>query len=93
MAKRARFLIIAALLTILEAAVVICYGWPAWTKSSGGIWSRGLIVLPATPGATSLANIRTHVVPAQGVPLSARSAGGAQTLAQVPAKARGQADV
>ena len=37
MTKRPRFLIIAVLLTFLDLAVVVCYGWPVWTAWSGDI--------------------------------------------------------
>ena len=93
MAKRARFLIIAVLMTILEVAVVICCGWPVWAECSGDIWSLEHLVFLAALGATSLANIWTQVVPAQGTLLSVRSAGRGRTAAPNPVQARGQADV
>ena len=62
MTKRPRFLIIAVLLTFLDLAVAVCYGWPVWTAWSGDILERGLLVLLAALGATSLANVWAQVV-------------------------------
>ena len=93
MAKRARFLIIAVLLTVLDLAVVVCHGWPVWTAWSGDVWNRGLVVLLAVLGATSRANLWAQVVPAQNVPPRGRSANREQAAAPIPVEARGQADV
>ena len=64
MTKRPRFLIIAALLTFLDLAVAVCYGWPVWTTWSGDPWNRGILVLLAALGAMSLANLWAQVVSA-----------------------------
>ena len=74
MTKRPRFLIIAALLTFLDLAVVVCYGWPVWTTWSGDLWNRGILVLLASLGATSLANVWAQVVPAPNEPPCGRRA-------------------
>ena len=93
MTKRPRFLIIAVLLTFLDLAVVVCYGWPVWTAWSGDILERGLLVLLAALGATSLANVWAQVVPAQNILPGGRSADREQTAVPIPVEARGQADV
>jgi hypothetical protein len=92
-AKRARFLIIAVLLTVLDAAVVVWHCLPVWTAWSGDVWNRGLVVLLAALGTTSLANLWVQVVPAQNVLLDGRSANREQAAAPIPVEARGQADV
>ena len=93
MTKRPRFLIIAVSLTFLDLAVVVCYGWPVWTKWSGDPWSRGILVLLAALGATSLANIWAQVVPVQDILLGGRSADGEQIAVPIPIRVQGQADV
>ena len=92
MTKRPRFLIIAVLLTILDLAVV-CYGWPVWKIWSGDLWSRGILVLLASLGATSLANVWAQVVLSQDILLGGRSADREQIAVPIPAQVRGQADV
>lgn len=93
MTKRPRFLIVAVLLTILDLAVNVYYVWPVWTTWSGNPWSRGLSVLLAALGTTSLANVWAQVVPAQNALLGGRSANREQVMAPIPLEARGQADV
>ena len=66
--RRTGYLIIAVLLTVLDGAVVVCYGWPVWTARSEEILGRGLLVLLAALGATSLANVWAQVVPAPNDP-------------------------
>jgi hypothetical protein len=90
---RPRFLIVAILLTVLDLAVVICYSWPAWATLSGDIWSRGILVLLAALGATSLANVWAQVVIRQGVLLEDRSAGGEPTAVPIQVQVQGQIDV
>jgi predicted phage tail protein len=94
MAKRPRFLIIAILLTVLEVAVVICYGWPVWATWSGDIWNGGIEVLLAALGATSLANVWAQMlVPAQNILSSDRSADCEEDAVPIPTQVRGQANV
>ena len=68
MKKRTGYLVIAVLLTVLDGAIVVCSGWPVWTAWSGDILERGLLVLLAALGATSLANVWAQVVPALNEP-------------------------
>ena len=93
MTKRPRFLIIAVLLTFLDLAVVVCCGWPVWTTWPGDPWSRGILVLLAALGATSLANVWAQVVPAQDILLGGRSADREQIAVPIPVQVQGQADV
>ena len=93
MTKRPRFLIIAVLLTLIDFTVAVCYGYPVWTTWSGDLWSRGLSVLLAALGATSLANVWAQVVPAQNFLSGGRSADLEHTAVPIPVEARGQADV
>jgi hypothetical protein len=93
MKARTRYLAIAILLTVLDLAVLVCNGWPIWTTWSGDPWSRGILVLLAALGATSLANVWAQMDLAQNVLPGDRSAGNEQTAAPIPVEARGQADV
>jgi len=91
--RRTGYLIIAVLLTVLDGAVVVCYGWPVWTAWSEEIMGRGLLVLLAALGATSLANVWAQVVPAPNDPPGGRRADREQTAAGIQVEARGQTDV
>ena len=93
MTKRPRFLIIAVLLTFLDLAVVVCHGWPVWTTWSGDPWNRGILVLLAALGASSLANVWAQVVPAPNDPPCGRRADREHTVSGIQVEARGQADV
>ena len=91
--RRTCYLIIAVLLTVLDGAVVVCYGLPVWTAWSEEIMGRGLLVLLAALGATSLANVWAQVVPAPNDPPGGRRADREQTAARIQVEARGQTDV
>jgi hypothetical protein len=93
MKKRTGYLVIAVLLTVLDGAVLVCYGWPVWTALSGDIVERGLLVLLAALGATSLANVWAQIVPAPNDPPCGRRADREQTVSGIQVEARGQADV
>ena len=93
MTKRPRFLIIAVLLTFLDLAVVVCYGWPVWTTWSGDPWIRGTLVLLVALGATSLVNVWAQVVLHTNTLAGDRSAEREQTVVPIQVEARGQADV
>lgn len=93
MATRPRFLIIAVLLTVLDVAVDLSYGWPVWTARSGDVWNRGIMVLLAVFGATSLATVWAQVVTAQNIRLEGQSADRKQIGQTIPGEARGRADV
>ncbi len=93
MTKRPRFLIIAVLLTFLDLAVVVCYGWPVWMTWSGDPWSCGILVLLAALGATSLANVWAQVVPVQDISVGGRNADREQIAVPIPVQVQGQSDV
>lgn len=93
MTKRPRFLIIAVLLTFLDLAVVVCYGWQVWTTWSGDPWIRGTLVLLVALGATSLVNVWTQVASTQTLLPGDRSAGRERTVVPIQVEARGRADV
>jgi hypothetical protein len=91
--RRTGYLIIAVLLTVLDGAVVICYGWSVWTARPEDFLERGLLVLLAALGATSLANVWAQVVPAPNDPPCGWRADREQTVAGIQVEVRGQADV
>ena len=93
MKARSRYLIIAVSLTILDVAVLVCYGWPAWTTSSDDLSSRGILVLLAALGASSLANVWAQMDTAQNDLPGRQSADNEQTPVPIRAQARGEADV
>ncbi len=57
MGERAKCLAPAALLTVLDAVVVINYGGMVWKVSSTMIWSKLLLLLVATVWATTLLHV------------------------------------
>jgi hypothetical protein len=59
---RLNHLVIAVLLTLLDAVVTIYYGTALWATWSGDLLARGLFVLFAALGATSLANVWVQAV-------------------------------
>jgi len=91
--RRHRFLIIAVLLTFLDVAVVVFRGWPVWATRSGDLWNRGLVVLLASLGATTLANVWAQVVPVLNDPAFDRRADREQTAPGIQVEERGQVDV
>jgi hypothetical protein len=90
--KRPSFLIIVVLLTFLDV-VVVSHSWMVWTTWSGAPWSRGILVLLAALGATSLENVWAQVVSEQGILLGGRSADHEQSVVPIPVEVRGQANV
>ena len=93
MAKRPRFFIIAVLLTVLDVAVIVCRGWPAWREWSGDILGRGFLVLLAVLGATSLANVWTQTVSRPDASRVIQSVGCEESAGPIRVQARGQTDV
>jgi hypothetical protein len=91
--RRTGYLIIAVLLTVLDGAIVVCSGRPVWTAWSGDIVQRGLLVLLAALGATSLTNVWAQIVPAPNDPPCGWRADREQTVSGIQVEARGQADV
>ncbi len=84
-------LVIAALLTVLDAVEPVYYGAAVWSALSGGILARALLVLLAAMAATSLANVWLHA----GLDLRAMSESAMLrwSTAPIPTEMRGQGDV
>jgi hypothetical protein len=93
MNARTWYLVTAILLTALDLAVVVFQGWPVWTTGSSDFWNRGIFILLASLGATSLTNVWAQVVAAKDISLLDRSTEGEQSRASIQLEARGQADV
>jgi len=93
MKSRTRYLAMAILLTVSDLVVLVCYGWPIWTTSSGDHWARGILALLAILGATSLANVWAQVVPALDALLGDWSGDPEKAAAPIPVEVRGQDDV
>lgn len=85
MRSRQNYLAIALLLTVLDAVVTVYYGAAAWAAWSGDILARGLLILLAAVGATSLANVWVQAASS----MHARAEG----IQPVAAEMRGQSDV
>jgi hypothetical protein len=93
MNARTWYLVTAILLTALDLAEVVFQGWPVWTTRSSDPWNRGIFILLASLGATSLTNVWAQVVAAKHISLRDRSTEGEQSRASIQLEARGQADV
>lgn len=85
------YLAIAVLLTLLDAVVTVYYGPAVWAAWSGDILARGLLVLVAVLGATSLASVWVQA----GSSLRVRSecAMPRRGTVPIPTEMRGQSDV
>jgi hypothetical protein len=93
MKGRAAYLVIAVLLTILNAAVAAYYGMQIWKAWSGVIWGRGLSVLLAALGATSLVKVWVQAIVGSGVSPGGRNEERVRGAAPIPVEARGHGDV
>jgi hypothetical protein len=87
------YLIIAILLSFLNAVVTVHYAQAIWKAWSGAIWDRGLLVLLAALGATSLTNVWVQAVFGSGVSAGGRNEECVRGAAPIPAEARGHGDV
>ena len=85
MRLRPKWLTIAVVMTLLDTVVTIYYGTAVWVAWSGDILARGLLVLLAAVGATSLANVWVQT----GSSMRARAEG----IQPIAAEMRGQSDV
>jgi hypothetical protein len=90
---RKGYLIIAILLTILNAVVTVDYGLAIWKAWPGDTWDRGLLVLLAAMGATSLANVWVQAILGSGVSLGSRTIECGRSATPIPVEARGHSDV
>ncbi len=92
MKQRARNLIIAVLLTMLDAAVTVRTGAEIWRAWPEDIWACGVLVLFAGLGGISLANVWAHAWwSACGI--DRQDVGLASNTPLVNAAAQGEADV
>lgn len=91
MGWRLTYLAIAVLLTVLDAVVTVYYGTAVWAAWSGDILARGLLVLFAALGATSLANL--WVQASCGLRAWAEDTVPRRIRAPISAETRGQSDV
>ncbi len=62
MAMRVGYLVIAVSLTVLDGVVSMHFGWPVWVAWSGDVPSRGLLIMMAALGATSLINVWAQAI-------------------------------
>lgn len=88
---RRNYLVIAVVLTVLDAVVTVDYGTAVWSAWSGDILAHGLLILFAAMGATSLANVWVQA----GLNLRAGSeyAMLRRRTVLIPTEMRGQGDV
>jgi prepilin signal peptidase PulO-like enzyme (type II secretory pathway) len=88
---RLNYLAIVVLLTLLDAVVTLYYGTAVWAAWSGDMLARGLLVLFAVLGATSLANVWVQAGSSRRVrsecPRPRRG------TVPIPTEMRGQSDV
>jgi hypothetical protein len=90
---RTGYFIIAILLTLLNAAVTVYSGVAIWKAWPGEIWDRGLLLLLAALGATSVVNVWVPAVFESGVLPGSRNEECVRGAAQIRAEARGFGNV
>ena len=93
MKGRKGYFMIALLLTILNAVATVYYGVALWKGWPGDIWDRGLLVLVASLGATSLVNVWVQAILGSGVSLGSRTIECGLGVTSIPAEARGHGNV
>ena len=87
------YLVIAVLLTILDAVVTVYYGIAIWKAWPGDFRDLGLLVLLASLGATSLVNVWVQAILGSGVSLGSRTIECGQGATPIPVEVRGHGDV
>ncbi len=87
------YLVIAVLLTILDAVVAVYYGMATWKAWPGDFRDLGLLVLLASLGTSSLVNVWVQAILGSGVSLGGRTMVCGQSSTPIPAEARGHGDV
>ncbi len=87
------YLVIAVLLTILDAVVAVYYGIAIWKAWPGDFRDLGLLVLLASLGATSLVNVWVQAILGSGVSLGSRTIECGLGVTSIPAEARGHGNV
>lgn len=93
MKGRKGYFMIALLLTLLNAAVTVYSGVAIWKARPGDVWDRGLMVLLASLGATSLVNVWVQTILGSEVSLGSRTIECGQGVKSIPAEARGHGNV
>ncbi|MFP5234713.1 MAG: hypothetical protein ACLGSD_02325 [Acidobacteriota bacterium] len=93
MRGRTGYLVIAALLTILDAAEALRYGVTIWGAWPGGIWDRGLSLLLAVLGASSLVNVWVQAIFRSSAWPGSRNEEYVQGVVPIAAEARGPGNV
>ena len=93
MKGRTGYFMIVSLLTLLDAAVTVHSGAAIWKAWPGDIWGRGLLVLLASLGSTSLVNVWVQAILGSGVSLGSRTIEWGHGATPIPAEMRGRADV
>ena len=91
--ERTGYFIVAIMLTLLNAAVTAYSSMAIWKGWPGDIWDRGLLVLLAVLGATSLANVWVQAILESGFSLSSRTIECGQGATPIPREARGHGNV
>ncbi len=87
------YLVIAVLLTILDAVVAVYSGIAIWKAWPGDFRDLGLLVLLASLGATSLVNVWVQAILGSGVSLGSRTIECGLGVTSIPAEARGHGNV
>ena len=87
------YLVIAVLLTILDAVVAVYYGIAIWKAWPGDFRDLGLLVLLASLGATSLVNVWVQAILGSGNSLGGRAMECGRSATPIPVEVRGHGDV
>jgi hypothetical protein len=90
---RTGYFMIALLLTLLNAVATVYCGEAIWKAWPGDIWDRGLLVLLASLGATSLVNVWVQAIIGSGVSIGGRTIERGQGATPIPAETRGSGNV
>jgi hypothetical protein len=90
---RVGYLIIAALLTVLDGIVAVYFGKAIWIAWAGDLPARGLLVFFAALEATSLANVWIQGGSGLRVLSESQNARPMWNVMPITVEARGQSDV
>jgi hypothetical protein len=93
MKGRARYVVIAVLLTIFDGITTVYCCVSNWKALPGDVWGWGCWTLVAALGANSLVNVWSQAIQDSGVSFFGRNAGCTENATLVSAEARGQGDV
>ena len=93
MKQRIGYLVVAVLLTLLDAVVAVYYGTAIRKTWPGDIRDLSLLVLLASLGSTSLVNVWVQAILGTGFSLGSRSMECGRSTTPIPVKVRGYGDV